>query len=125
MTRLYGIKNCDSCRKAMKLLSDLGKHYEFVDLRASPLGLATLDRWAAKATTDRLPGWQVLLNRRSRSWKQLDESRRQIDDREAACHLMQQNPLLVKRPVLEGDDFFSVGFDPVQMKGHFDKKNRQ
>ncbi len=123
VTRLYGIKNCASCRKAMKLLSDLGKDYEFVDLRGSPPGLTTLGRWAAKATTDLLPGWQVLLNRRSRSWQQLDESRRQIETQEAAFQLMQQNPLLVKRPVLESADFFSVGLDPAAMKGHFGDNN--
>ncbi len=123
MTRLYGIKNCDSCRKAMKLLSDLGKDYEFVDLRASPPELATLDRWAAKAATDLLPGWQVLLNRRSRSWQLLDESRCQIETEDAAFHLLQQNPLLVKRPVLESVDFFSVGFDPAAINGHFGNNN--
>ncbi len=109
----------------MKLLDDLRTDYEFVDIRQSPPGLATLDRWVAKAATDLLPGWQVLLNRRSRSWQKLDESRRQVDDRGAACLLMQQNPLLVKRPVLEASDFFSVGLNPAAMKGHFGKKNKR
>ena len=108
----------------MKLLDDLRTDYEFVDIRQSPPGLATLDRWVAKAATDLLPGWQVLLNRRSRSWQKLDESRRLVDDRGAACLLMQQNPLLVKRPVLEASDFFSVGLNPAAMKGHFGKKNK-
>ena len=108
----------------MKLLNDLATDYEFVDLRESPPGIKTLNRWADKAATDK-PGWQVLLNRHSRSWRQLDESLRQIDDQEAACQLMQQNPLLVKRPVLEAADFFAVGFDADELEYEFGKYNKK
>ncbi|MCZ6559811.1 MAG: Spx/MgsR family RNA polymerase-binding regulatory protein [Gammaproteobacteria bacterium] len=124
VTRLYGIKNCDSCRKAMKLLNDLGTDYEFVDLRESPPGIETLNRWAEKAGTGRT-GWQLLLNRRSRTWKQLDESVRQIDNQEDACQLMEQNPLLVKRPVLEAADFFAVGLNPGQLKSRFGNQKKR
>jgi arsenate reductase len=115
--RLYGIKNCDSCRKALKLLDELGTDCDFVDFRDSPPDLPTLNRWAAKAAT----GWQALLNRRSKSWQQLDESLRQINGQEAACQLMLQNPLLVKRPVLEAADFFAVGLHPGELEKHFGK----
>ncbi len=104
----------------MKLLNDLATDYEFVDLRASPPAIQTLNRWADKAAGNK-PGWQVLLNRHSRSWRELDESRRQIDDQEAACQLMQKSPLLVKRPVIEAADFFAVGFNADELENEFGK----
>ena len=89
--KIYGLKNCDTCRKAVKALDA-----ELIDVRATPLALEQLQRFYE------LFG-QALVNTRSTTWRNLDEAERSED----AMTLLQQHPTLMKRPVIErGEELF-------------------
>lgn len=104
-TQLYGIKTCDTVRKAQRWLTAQGHSFEFVDLRAQPIELEQLKRWC-----DTL-GWQKVLNKRSTTWKGLSaEEQQAVVDAESACALLQRNPTMIKRPVLEYNGELRVGF---------------
>jgi len=110
---VYGIKTCDTCRKARRRLDELGISYRYHDLREDGLDLQRLDAFLASAA------WQTLLNTRSTTWRQLDDVDKQDLDAVRARELMLANPTLIKRPVLqrterEGDDTLIVGFDPAR-----------
>ncbi|MBA1146418.1 ArsC family reductase [Ectothiorhodospiraceae bacterium WFHF3C12] len=104
-TTLYGIKSCDTCRKARRWLDRAGVQYDYHDLRENGIDAETLRDWC-----DRL-GWEALLNRRSTTWRGLAEDERANLDDEAAVELMLRHPTLVKRPVLEAGGSTCVGFD--------------
>jgi len=101
---IYGIRNCDTCRKAQKWLDANSVKYHFHDVRADGLEKVDLARWAKRA------GWQKLLNTRSTTWRSLPESARSNIDETSALQLMQQHPTLIKRPVLELNGKVLVGF---------------
>ncbi len=105
MLTLYGLKNCDSCRKARRLLSDSGQDHRFHDLRDDGLPVERLEAWTAKA------GWETLLNRKSRTWRELPEASREGLDGPRAIALMAANPTVIKRPVIEQGEEVLVGFD--------------
>lgn len=108
---LYGLKQCDSCRKARRLLDELGVDYRFIDLRADAtdangqLDDALLDRFLAAVP------WETLLNRRSTTWRQLEASDREALDAAKARTLLRQHPTLLKRPLLATESDIIVGFD--------------
>ena len=104
MLTVYGIKTCDTVRKALKWLDARGKTYAFVDLRADGLDVPTCQRWV-----DAL-GWESVLNRRSTTWRNLPESDKKSLDAARAVHLLVANPTLVKRPVFEEKAFILIGF---------------
>lgn len=90
--QLYGLKNCDTCRKAQKALTGA----ELVDIRAEPLSDALLDRALAAFGED-------LVNRRSTTWRGLDEAERARPSRD----LLRDHPSLMKRPlILAGDNLY-------------------
>lgn len=104
MTLLYGIKNCDTVRKARAWLDAHAIPYRFHDLRGDGLDAATLNGWLQQV------GTATLINTRGTTWRQLPESARHIDDTAAAVALMLEHPTLIKRPVLRHDGKLSVGF---------------
>lgn len=101
---IYGIKQCDTCRKALKWLDGQGIHYQWTDLRQAPVEASKLDQW-----------WQALgpamVNRRSTTWRQLDAERQRLDDDRAAVALVAEYPTLIKRPLVQWADGITVGFD--------------
>ena len=102
---LFGIENCDQCRKARQWLRARGVSVQFHDLRRDGLSAQMLERWLT-----RVP-WDSLLNRRGQSWRKLEESqRREVVDRDSLIELLLAQPLLVKRPVLEASDRLLIGF---------------
>lgn len=101
---LYGLKNCDSCRKALKELKSAGIEHRFVDVRADGVAADQIARWAE------LVGWEVLLNRRGTTWRGLDDADKADVDAAKAVALMAQHPALIKRPVIESGDAVSIGF---------------
>ncbi|MED5499874.1 MAG: ArsC family reductase [Pseudomonadota bacterium] len=110
---VYGIKTCDTCRKARRLLEEQGIAYRYHDLREDGLDPRQLDAFLS------LADWKTLLNTRSTTWRQLDAADKQPLDAERARELMLANPTLIKRPVLqrtnsENDDTLIVGFDPAR-----------
>lgn len=104
MLTIYGIPNCDSCKKARKWLDTNSVSYRFHDLRLDGLDGTMLARWAKSA------GWQNLLNTRSTTWRGLAVSAKHDLDEERAMELMLQHPTLIKRPVLENMETVIVGF---------------
>ena len=106
MTVLYGIKNCDTVKKARKWLKDHAIEYVFHDFRQDGLEPARLYQWSQAV------GWETLLNRRGTTWRQLNEAEREHLDETHALALMHDLPTLIKRPVLELDDKVEVGFQP-------------
>lgn len=106
MMRVYGIKNCDTCRKARQWLDQAGRDYAWQDLRDDPPAKSELDRWVGAVGVDRL------VNRRSTTWRGLDENERaRALDPSTASGLLAQHPTLIKRPVIELDDRVLVGFN--------------
>ena len=104
MIVVHGLKNCDTCRKAIKWLKTEGKETRFHDLRAHGLNGDVLDKWIAVA------GWETLLNRRSTTWRKLSVSGLGLIDAKKARELMLTYPALIKRPVFEIDGEILVGF---------------
>jgi arsenate reductase (glutaredoxin) len=104
MTTLYGIKNCDTVKKARKWLDEHGIDHTFHDFRQDGLEPARLHAWSQAV------GWETLLNRRGTTWRQLSEAEREHRDEEHALVLMHDLPTLIKRPVLEYLGEVVVGF---------------
>ena len=98
--RLYGLKNCDSCKKARKALQSAGQLIEFIDLRATPVAVEQLQKWLDEH------GDAVLVNRKSTTWRGLDDQARQ----QPALALLGVNPTLIKRPVIESGDNSFLGW---------------
>ncbi|WP_455813985.1 ArsC family reductase [Pseudomonas graminis] len=96
---MYGIKNCDTIKKARKYLESQGVEYQFHDYRADGLDEALLQRFI-----DTL-GWQALLNTRGTTWRKLEESERNaVDNPATALKLMLAQPAIIKRPLLCAPD---------------------
>jgi arsenate reductase len=106
MIRIYGIKNCDTMKKALAWLGENGIAYEFTDYKKAGVAAAHLADWSARA------GWEVLLNKRGLMWKKLADDERAAVDAEKALKLMAQYPSLIKRPVLDTGSKLLVGFAP-------------
>lgn len=102
---LFGIKNCDTVRKARRWLDSKELHYQYHDFRDDGLSLETVERWL-----DHIPA-EDLLNRRSTTWKNLDEATRASLDPAGIPALLVAHPTLIKRPVLENDGRLITGFN--------------
>ena len=101
---LYGIKNCDTVKKARKWLDAQGIDFRFHDFREDGLERDAVAGWIAEL------GWETLLNKRSTSWKALDESARQAMDANAALEAILNQPTLIKRPLLDTGKERFTGF---------------
>lgn len=107
MITVYGIENCDTCRKALKWLSAEGVDATFHDFRVDGLDSKTLDPWLDAV------GWETVLNRRGTTWRALPKDETGSVDADTARRLILANPTLVKRPVFDLGGRFVVGFkDP-------------
>ena len=104
MLTVYGIKSCDTCRKARKFLQDKNIEHRFHDVREDGINVQMLERWA-----DRID-WQRLLNKRSLTWRKVSETDRSEMNRDKAIALILDAPTLLKRPVIEADNYLAVGF---------------
>jgi len=102
--QIYGIKNCDTMKKAFAWLKARNVNYVFHDYRKEGIGESRLRFWCAAA------GWQALVNRRGLTWRRLTDTDRESLDQAGAIRLMRENPTLIKRPVLEVDGRLEIGF---------------
>ena len=102
--KIYGIKNCDTVKKARLWLQDHQVDYSFHDFRADGIDRSMVERWLAAA------GPEVLINRRGTTWKSLDSHIRDTLDSQDIPALLVAHPTLIKRPVLEVEDRVLVGF---------------
>ena len=103
---LYGIKACDTMKKARDWLDARGVAYAFHDYKAAGIDRAALERWCAQA------GWETLLNRAGTTFRKLPEAQKAGLDARKAVALMLDQPSMIKRPVLEGEGRLIVGFKP-------------
>ena len=101
---IYGIKNCDTMKKARAWLDKKGAAYDFHDYKAAGIERGRLEGWAAKV------GWEVLLNRAGTTFRKLADSDKQGLTPAKAIELMLAQPSMIKRPVLEASDKLLVGF---------------
>lgn len=106
MLTLYGIRTCDTCRKASAWLTSHGHPHRVHDLRTDGLDRSLLETWTG------LVAWETLLNRKSATWRSLDDAVKNNLDYNQALTLMQAHPTLIKRPVLTTEDQLVVGFTP-------------
>ena len=103
---IYGIKNCDTMKKARAWLDDHAIEAEFHDYKKSGIDRAHLERWCSEA------GWETVLNRAGTTFRKLDEADKQDLDTDKAIALMLAQPSMIKRPVVEKDSRIIVGFKP-------------
>lgn len=101
---LYGIRNCDTMKKARRWLEENGVVYRFHDYRKDGLEAGLLEAWEKEL------GWELLLNRRGMLWRKLPQERRDRIDRASALQCMLDNPGIIKRPLLDLGDRRVVGF---------------
>ena len=106
MIKVFGIKNCDTMKKAFAWLAANGIAYEFIDYKKAGVAESHLADWNRRA------GWEKLLNTRGLMWKKLTDDERTAVDEAKALKLMAQYPSLIKRPVLDTGDKLLVGFTP-------------
>lgn len=105
---LYGIKNCDTIKKARKWLDEQGVEYRFHDYRVDGLDEALLQRFNAAL------GWDAMLNKRSTSWRQLSNTQKDTLNEQNALQLMLEIPTLIKRPILDTGEQMIIGFTADQ-----------
>ena len=108
MITIFGIKSCDTVRKARKCLDNANIAYQYHDFRVDGLESEQLVSWV------NVLGWEKLLNTRSTSWRQLSDQQKQNISETSAVKLMLANPTLIKRPVLENNEQLLVGFREVE-----------
>jgi len=106
---IYGIKNCDTMKKARAWLDKHGIDYSFHDYKTAGIGRERLERWEKKV------GWEILLNRAGTMFRKLPDKDKTVLDAKKAVALMLAQPSMIKRPVLDlGGGKLLVGFAPEQ-----------
>lgn len=112
MITIYGIPNCDTVKKARAWLADQGLAHEFYDYKKRGVPADRLPAWSEAV------GWETLLNRRGTTWRKLSaDAQASATNATGAQALMQANPSVIKRPVVEWDEkanHITVGFDAVR-----------
>lgn len=104
MTRIYGIKACDTMKKARAWLEQHGVDVAFHDYKTAGIDASTLAGWVDAK------GWEAVLNRSGTTFRRLSDAERTDIDRDKAIELMVANPSMIKRPVLVHDDGIEIGF---------------
>jgi arsenate reductase (glutaredoxin) len=114
---IYGIKNCDTMKKARTWLEKQGVDYAFHDYKAEGIDRERLERWEKKV------GWETLLNRAGTTFRKLPETDKDGLTQKKAIALMLDQPSMIKRPVLDlGGGKILVGFKPETYKDAFAAK---
>jgi Spx/MgsR family transcriptional regulator len=103
---MYGIRNCDTIKKARAWLEARGMAYRFHDYKAAGVERERLERWCREL------GWESLLNRAGTTFRKLAEDQKQGLNERAAVLLMLAQPSIIRRPVLETGNVLVVGFQP-------------
>lgn len=109
--KLYGIRNCDTMKKARAWLDSAGIAYDFHDYKLAGASPEDLQRWCAAL------GWETVLNRAGTTFRKLPEADRADLDEARAIALMQAQPSMIRRPILEGQDILLAGFKPEVYAG--------
>lgn len=111
MIRIYGIKNCDSMKKAFHWLSTRDIPYAFHDYKKDGVPRERLVQWC------RTLGWKTLLNTKGSTWRKLAPEQQEIATQGKAVALMVEHPSVIRRPVIEtASGHLLVGFDPTMFE---------
>ena len=110
---LYGIKNCDTMKKARAWLEGQGIEYQFHDYKASGIDREQLLEWSGRL------GWTKLLNQSGTTFRKLPPADKECLDEEKAISLMLTQPSMIRRPVLESSGSLIAGFKPEVYAAHF------
>ncbi|WP_331372977.1 ArsC family reductase [Sinorhizobium chiapasense] len=110
---IYGIKNCDTMKKARSWLEGRGIAYKFHDYKAEGIDRAPLERWCDEF------GWETVLNRSGTTFRNLPEADKQDMTADKAIALMLKQPSMIKRPVLDADGKLLIGFKPEFYEARF------
>ncbi|MBR9971855.1 arsenate reductase [Magnetospirillum sulfuroxidans] len=113
MTTLYGIKACDTMKKAFVWLDSHGIAHDFHDFKKAGIERAALERWCDAA------GWEKVINRAGTTFRKLPDEAKQNLDRDKAIALMREQPSMIKRPVLEYAEGIEIGFKPERYAAIF------
>lgn len=111
---IYGIKTCDTMRKAFAWLEGHGVAYTFHDYRAAGIDRSSLEQWCREL------GWQKVLNKASTTFRDLPEAAKADLDEARAIGLMIDQPTMIKRPVLNTGNRLEIGFRPDRYAAIFD-----
>ncbi|MEL6979190.1 MAG: ArsC/Spx/MgsR family protein [Pseudomonadota bacterium] len=104
MLTLYGLKSCDTCKKALAALKAAAVETRFIDIRAEADLAATVPAWLETV------GAEALINKRSTTWRGLDDAAKAAAEGEGAAALLIANPTLIKRPVIEAPSGVTAGW---------------
>jgi arsenate reductase len=113
MTTLYGIKNCDTMKKAMRWLNDNNTDYTFHDYRKEGIDAQWIKDVLSKVELD------IFINKRGTTFRQLDEDVKAVLTVESAIPLLIAQPAMIKRPILIHGDTIQLGFKPDIYSGIF------
>jgi len=105
---VYGIRNCDTMRKAFAWLEANGVAYEFHDYKKAGVPRGRLERWARQV------GWEALANRRGPTWRRLPEAQRADPDEARGLALLEANASAIRRPIVEAGARLLIGFDAAE-----------
>lgn len=108
--RLYGIKNCDTMKKALNWVTEHGIEYEFHDYKKDGIDRAKLVEWC------KIVGWKSLINVKGTTWKGLTPEQQQVTAQGQAVALMLEHPSVIRRPVVEANGQLLLGFDPTMFE---------
>jgi len=105
MIVVYGLRNCDSCRRARTWLDELNIEHRFFDYRKETLDGDMVSKWISCL------GWENIVNRRSATWRQLPSAKKLNLNNSSAKVLMLEFPTLIKRPIIQTNEGLLVGFN--------------
>ncbi len=111
MIKIYGIKNCDTVKKALNWLADNNIEYQFHDYKKDGADKEVLEKFVEKF------GYEKILNQRGTTWRALSEAEQEkIVDGKSAIKLMVEKPSIIKRPLVEDGEKLLVGFEVGEVK---------
>ena len=112
MLKIYGIKNCNSMKKAFDLLTEIGLSYEFHDYKKQGIDAETIKVWLKQIPQE------ILLNKKGTTWKKLTEQEQQLalSSQEELIKALTTHTSLIKRPVIDQNGEYVVGFDEDKIR---------
>lgn len=113
MTIIYGIKNCDTMKKALRWLDENKVPYTFHDYRKDGLERELLVNWIAQL------GWEAVVNKRGTTWRKLAPETQAAMNNDSAVDVLLEQPAMIKRPLLDHQQSLTLGFKPEQYQAIF------
>ncbi|REG86896.1 ArsC family reductase [Marinomonas pollencensis] len=113
MISIYGIKNCDTMKKAFRWLDEHNIEYQFFDYKKVGVDSKLAKQWLAQQD------WQQIINKRGTTWRKLDDETKDAMDNANALEIMQAQPSIIKRPLIIKDSEIILGFNAEEYQRQF------